>query len=896
MNGRRLAAIVLTAGLTGALVVPMAQAADPATSTLAVPSGVGSAEVTWTGTVNPGASGVATNSCDAVPGPDLDTHVTTIQVPANVTAATFDVAFTFDIQWADGTQDMVLSVIDADGNTLGSSDGGSPQETVSLRNLPSGDYSVIACAFAVAAPTAYDGLVRATVAPVDQLPAPEEDFGLQFSAGTVADIQRDEAEPLVHASLDGVIYTCGPTGSSQVNEYAQVSLDGGDQFHLMGEPPRGQISQGGGGDCAIDTGLEPNEQGNYQLAYTGLSSLTTFTTATSPDNGGTIESSPTSSSYPVVDRQWVALTDDLTAFHAYNKLLEGIYVQKSTDGGFSYDTDFLVSPGAARGPGDMTAMVGSLNPAGSDPVVYYPWQMANNVMLAISLDGGTTWNNCTVYASESNPGRLFPGADHDNQGNLYVVWTEAGGDDTYLTAIRNDDLTNCNGGVENDAKQFEVQPGFAEPQRVNRAPINSTVFPWIVAGGAPGRVAISYFGTPDREHPDLANSKTWHVYVAQTLNALDALDGGQMRFAQAQATTHPPHYDSICLNGLGCDLAVPAGDRSMADFFAMDMNPVTGELLVVFNRTHKRPGDAAGLVATPVVVRQVAGPSNLGGTVSRPDRTPLRNFSEDPTGDAIADYSSQFTPPTQAVIPAADITSVKVGPAVDPETGDPITEDAGFTVTATFDDLSDAALQAAMQDAQTLSLMYIFRFVDGFRYSAAVANWNAVQGFTFGFNEFAGAPNECVATEFAAPAGEDGCLKYPADMALEGHVDQEAGTITMTVPLSYLEALEPGDPVPSERAAKVGDRIYTSAMYVQSNKISPTPALQSWLEPIDNSPAFDFILGARTPDGSPGQDPEPDPGAPGGTDQPPTPITGGGLALLGLLTLGGAALAVRRTR
>jgi hypothetical protein len=156
-----------------------------------------------------------------------------------------------------------------------------------------------------------------------------------------------------------------------------------------------------------------------------------------------------------------------------------------------------------------------------------------------------------------------------------------------------------------------------------------------------------------------------------------------------------------------------------------------------------------------------------------------------------------------------------------------------------------------------------------------------------------------VATEFAAPAGEDGCLKYPADMPLPLHaVDQEAGTITMTVPLSYLEALEPGVDVPTERDAKVGDRIYSSAMYVQANPTSPVPAIQSWLEPIDNSPAFDFIIGARTPDGSPGQDPEPDPGtgAPAPDDAPPTPVTGGGLALLGLLTLAGAALAVRRTR
>ena len=55
-----------------------------------------------------------------------------------------------------------------------------------------------------------------------------------------ADPQRDEAEPLIEIGRDGHIYTCGPTGFSAAADYAQVSTDGGDQFHLLGTPPRGQ--------------------------------------------------------------------------------------------------------------------------------------------------------------------------------------------------------------------------------------------------------------------------------------------------------------------------------------------------------------------------------------------------------------------------------------------------------------------------------------------------------------------------------------------------------------------------------------------------------------------------------------------------------------------------------
>ena len=64
--------------------------------------------------------------------------------------------------------------------------------------------------------------------------------GLAFSASVPADPQRDEAEPLIEIGRDGHIYTCGPTGFSNASDYAQVSTDGGDQFHLLGTPPRGQ--------------------------------------------------------------------------------------------------------------------------------------------------------------------------------------------------------------------------------------------------------------------------------------------------------------------------------------------------------------------------------------------------------------------------------------------------------------------------------------------------------------------------------------------------------------------------------------------------------------------------------------------------------------------------------
>ncbi len=118
--------------------------------------------------------------------------------------------------------------------------------------------------------------------------------GLQFSPTVVSDPQRDEGEPAVTTDRAGTLYTCGPSGSSQIADFAQVSTDGGDQFHLLGTPPRGQISTPphGGGDCALATAPKPNSKGNYQLAYAGLGPLTQFSTFTSADAGRTLVGSP----------------------------------------------------------------------------------------------------------------------------------------------------------------------------------------------------------------------------------------------------------------------------------------------------------------------------------------------------------------------------------------------------------------------------------------------------------------------------------------------------------------------------------------------------------------------------------------------------------------------------
>src|SRR5436190_3845866 len=273
MSVRRLLAGLFGVGIVALLASAGVTASNPSSSTVTVPTTAGQTVTdAWIGTIPPGAN--ATSDCGGIPAALVDEHDVTINVPAGAYDAV-DATFKFTISWADAGNDEILTVLAPNGDEVDSSDGGSNIETVTASNLAPGQYKVLACAFLAGAPVAYDGKLEITtmqhVADPTIPSAPAQ--GLAFSAAVAADNQRDEAEPLIEIDKAGNMYGCGPTGASQVSDYHQVSLDGGDQFHLIGVPPRGQAAGGGGGDCAMATA--PNRvAGNFPYAYSGLGPLT----------------------------------------------------------------------------------------------------------------------------------------------------------------------------------------------------------------------------------------------------------------------------------------------------------------------------------------------------------------------------------------------------------------------------------------------------------------------------------------------------------------------------------------------------------------------------------------------------------------------------------------------
>jgi hypothetical protein len=839
--------------------VGISAASTPPSGSATVPASAGqTATDSWTGSIPAGSN--PTSDCNGLPDALIDHHTVQVNVPAGI-YSTLNAQFAFSISWTPGTPtedtaDEVITVLAPDGTEVGSNDGGSTTETVTVSNLAAGTYDVEACGFVNALPQSFTGkLVITTSALEASLPsAPAQ--GLQFSAAVPADAQRDEAEPLMEVDKAGNIYTCGPTGFSNAADYAQVSTDGGDQFHLLGLPPRGQQSAAGGGDCGLATAITKNGQGNYQYAYAGLGALSGFSTSTSPDNGHSLATAGVDLTGGATnqgigaDRQWLTFTDDHTVLMTYNQTEpHNTVALKSTDSGLTYDVaNAAIAAPNTRFPGPM-----HYDPA--NKVVFFGWDSGaagdgDSINLSISKDGGTTWTDCRATIAPSNTNG-FVVADSDSAGNIYLAYGEQASFHTYLVTLRAANVSKCDNPVVSGGASPTNNPGFSTPVQVDRDAVRTTVFPWLTAEGAPGRVAVAFYGTQsDGNANDGRFKASWDVYVNQSLNALSTDPASPPTFSQVKLTTHPFHYDSICLNGLSCDLAVPAGDRTLADFFAIDFNPVTKKLSVVFNRTNKKPDESLGHVATPLVATQTAGPTNDGGTLgTTPPKSVVRTSSSDPTGDALSSYSllGPVTPPPAPPTtnePAADFVSssaVSVGPELDLVDNSAVTP-GGFTVTMHVADLSTTSLATTTARTGSTSLLWVFHFTNGFQDAAASARWNAAQGFTFGYNDYTLGSTPCESTGPTTPSEK--CVIFPGDTPIQGDVNQTTGTIRLSVPLYLLRGLSGSTAAgqrPSEVSATVGTRFYDAAAFSMGNA-SPVQNVQSFLYPLDNTPAMDFLL------------------------------------------------------
>ena len=201
---------------------------------------------------------------------------------------------------------------------------------------------------------------------------------------------------------------------------------------------------------------------------------------------------------------------------------------KSLDGGATWRLTgappYLNDPRAGRGTADAPGVCAGLTGhghVGRDGSVYLPRGWCEQPWIAISRDGGLTWDRVQVAdngmaGSDSGPPDEIPQPSHeaavvaDRKGNVYYSWIAA---DLlpYLAVSRDGGRT------------------WSDPIRVSPPGVVQTSLPALaIAPNAPeGKVALAYMGStnapgaPYRIDAAAYEGATWSAYLTVTLDALD---------------------------------------------------------------------------------------------------------------------------------------------------------------------------------------------------------------------------------------------------------------------------------------------------------------------------------------------------------------------------------------
>jgi hypothetical protein len=400
------------------------------------------------------------------------------------------------------------------------------------------------------------------------------------------------------------------------------SNDGGNQFNIVsGTGLRPDHGPGGG-----DTDVITDDQGT--VYFTDLESLAELDVAYSTDGGNNWTRNTLGTRTTGVDRQWFTVDngptsgpDDNTVFFGFRQEL-GTFIYSTPghsaahpEGGFLY-----VNSSADPLPLNANPRCGQLR---FDPVrrnIYYPCSADDHVQVTIghvapSQRENIEYVNVDLPASPGGGGvdDLFPVVAADQAGNVYMAWVDTNDNNVYYSY-------STDGGS---------QGSWSTPVQVSGGDAHSNVMPWVQAGQA-GTLVVAWYGNPSNVDSDFmpswylnrssATLFKWYGYASVIQNAASAAP----TFSQQRFTDQPMHYGQICTGGLGCTLN--NGDRTMADFFGFVLDPSDGAMRIIFNDTTSQHHGAHLFE-----VRQVAGPSANGGTVSR---SVPANPVGDPTGDA----------------------------------------------------------------------------------------------------------------------------------------------------------------------------------------------------------------------------------------------------------------------
>lgn len=585
------------------------KAADPASGSVGPTI---NSTVTFTG--NATAGGAPDGESDCQDGINCDTFELTITGdPADYVGKL--VAIRIDWTLPTNDYDLVIHKGTIDGPVLASSGNGPPLTYEKAAIRPSdhgtGKYIVHVIYFAVV-PQAdqYHGSATTVTEPAvrtgNYIKSSSE---IAFSPNLTvkAPVARRDGEPSSRTDFKGNFYASGIRGVPAGIDlwYFDLNPQSPTYDPLMRNPIyRGQpdsftstdaadLGADGGGDVDLAVGFNtPSGQTDPTLAFSSLV-LANVSTGNSTDRAQTYNHNPAGNvnGAPVNDRQWQEFFDDHIEFLTY-RTFDPVFgvVQRSTDGGLTYENGTVVGGVAQNGGIDVNHQDGTVYVSYNDgrvavgkPATPGAAPASYTLVQAVDHPNGVGHLFCIVKVAED-------GTPH---GTVYVAFGD--GKNIFL------------------AHSTDEGDHWSTPVRVSDLPGGTCLFPAMETGPSPGSVALAWYGAPNQ--PFNNDACDWRVYFSQTFNAT----ADSPTFTQVQASDHIIHASNISEGGLN-----GSANRNLLDYFQISFDP-DGAAVIAYTDDHN---DFSGHT---YVTRQITGPSIKGGVVALPTAIPLPSR---PPGDA----------------------------------------------------------------------------------------------------------------------------------------------------------------------------------------------------------------------------------------------------------------------
>jgi hypothetical protein len=245
-----------------------------------------------------------------------------------------------------------------------------------------------------------------------------------------------------------------------------------------------------------------------------------------------------------------------------------------------------------------------------DGTVYVPNKgCGGNQAVAVSEDGGTTWN--VRKNPSSTAGSSDPSVGIGANGTVYMGYQAADG--TPRAAVSHDKGKTWTGDQNVGASLG----------------VHNTVFPVVVAGDD-DRASFAFIGSTTAGNSQNAATfhGDWHLYVSTTY------DGGKSWVTVDTTPTDPVQRGSLCTSGTTC-----GADRNLLDFMDATVD-TTGRVLVGYadgcTGTCAAPGGAQNFDSYATIARQQSGRTLYAAN------DPLANLT--PTGLSAPKKAGLFVP------------------------------------------------------------------------------------------------------------------------------------------------------------------------------------------------------------------------------------------------------------